>query len=73
LLRYIEIDAELHKVLAVLKMRRSAHAHDLRTYEITPEGIVVGAPLRNYRGILTGAPQHNGGPQPSKRGKPRPV
>ena len=39
--RSIEIDGELRKVLAVLKMRGSDHSNELRTYEITKKGAAV--------------------------------
>jgi hypothetical protein len=37
-------------------MRGSRHGHDFVTYEVTAQGAIVGGPLRNYRGILTGIP-----------------
>ena len=55
--RYVEIEGELKSVLAVHKMRGSAHSHDFRTYEITETGAVVGGPLKNYRGIMSGHPK----------------
>lgn len=44
-------------MLAVVKMRGSEHSHAFRTYEITAHGAVVGSPLRNYHGIITGVPE----------------
>jgi len=55
--RIVEIDGVLRPLLAIHKMRGSAHSHDFRTYEITSNGAVVGGPLRNYRGIVTGVPE----------------
>ena len=54
--RYVEIDDHLEKILAVVKMRGSDHATDFRRYELTPQGAVVGEPLRGYHGITTGVP-----------------
>jgi circadian clock protein KaiC len=54
--RYIELEGELRRVMAVIKMRGSDHSHELRTYEITPQGIRVGAALAEYDGIMTGVP-----------------
>jgi len=54
--RYAEMDGSLQKILAVVKLRGSPHSKELRTYEITEDGIVIGASLKNYRGIITGAP-----------------
>ena len=55
--RFVEIDGALRRVLAVHKMRGSAHSADFRGYDITAAGAVVGGPLRNYQGILTGVPE----------------
>jgi len=54
--RFVEIGGELRQVLAVIKMRGSSHSRDFRTYEITENGAVVGGPLRDYHGIITGVP-----------------
>lgn len=55
--RFVEIGGELRQVLAVVKMRGSGHSRDFRTYEVTANGAVVGGPLRNYHGIVTGVPE----------------
>jgi hypothetical protein len=55
--RFVEIDGVLRTVLAIHKMRGSHHSHEFLTYEITSQGAVIGGPLRNYRGILTGVPE----------------
>jgi circadian clock protein KaiC len=55
--RFVEIDGVLRTVMAIHKMRGSAHSHDFLTYEVTSQGAFVGGPLRNYRGILTGVPK----------------
>ena len=55
--RYVELEGQLRTVLAVVKMRGSAHSHDFREYVITAHGMVVGESLRAYRGILTGFPE----------------
>jgi circadian clock protein KaiC len=54
--RYIEIEGELRRVMAVIKMRGSDHSHEIRTYEVTARGVVVGGPLKEYDGIITGIP-----------------
>ena len=54
--RYVEIGGRLAKVLAVVKMRGSAHSLDLRLYEITDAGAIVGTSLGGYQGITTGVP-----------------
>ena len=54
--RYVEIEGQLRKVLAVVKMRGSSHSRDFRAYEITAEGVLLGEGLREYHGITTGVP-----------------
>jgi circadian clock protein KaiC len=54
--RYIELEGELRRVMAVIKMRGSDHSHELRTYEINPKGVTVGDALTEYDGIMTGVP-----------------
>jgi circadian clock protein KaiC len=54
--RYVELEGALKRVMAVVKVRGSAHAKDLRLFEITDDGIVVGEGVVNYQGLLTGSP-----------------
>lgn len=55
--RYVELEGQIKRVMAVVKVRGSAHDKDLRLFEITADGIVVGDRLAHYRGLLTGNPQ----------------
>ena len=54
--RYIELQGQLQRAMAVVKVRGSAHSKDLRTFEITEKGIVMGGALGEYEGLLTGSP-----------------
>ena len=54
--RYIEMEGELRRVMAVIKMRGSDHSHEIRSYKVTANGVVVGGPLKEYDGIITGVP-----------------
>jgi circadian clock protein KaiC len=54
--RYVEIEGELLRVIAVIKVRGSDHSHEFRMYEITANGVVVGDALKEYDGIITGVP-----------------
>jgi circadian clock protein KaiC len=54
--RYVEIEGELRKVLAVVKMRGSDHSREFRAYEITANGVLLRESLRDYDGIITGMP-----------------
>jgi circadian clock protein KaiC len=55
-LRYVSINGQLRKMLLVVKMRRSAHSIDMWEYQITAGGVVVGQPLRGFRGLLSSIP-----------------
>src|SRR5690606_19279777 len=54
-LRYVEVERELKKVVAVVKMRGSQHSKAYREYEITDHGFVVGGDLNGYTGRISGA------------------
>jgi len=55
--RYIELKGQLRRVMAVVKVRGSAHSKDLRTFEITEKGIVMGETRGEDEGLLTGSPE----------------
>jgi circadian clock protein KaiC len=65
--RYVEIEGELGRVMAVIKMRGSEHSHEFRRYEVTPKGVVVGGTLKEYDGIITGVPTLRAKPGKAKR------
>ena len=54
--RYIEVESRLKRIMAVVKVRGSAHSDELHLFEITGEGIVIGEPLAEYQGLLSGQP-----------------
>ena len=56
-LRYVEIDGQLCKVLMVVKMRRGAHSKDIRQYEISSHGVVLGERLTTRDQLITGIPR----------------
>ena len=56
-LRYIEVRGALQKAIGVLKKRMSGFEKTLREIEVTPQGIALGAPLVDLRGILLGVPE----------------
>jgi circadian clock protein KaiC len=54
--RYVELDSRLERVMAVVKLRGSAHSNELRLFSIDDEGIHLGERLAGQRGLLTGRP-----------------
>jgi len=58
--RYVELKGELQRIMAVVKVRGSAHSKALRAFEITNDGIVMGETFAGYEGLLTGHPESIG-------------
>jgi circadian clock protein KaiC len=56
-LRYVEIGAQLRKVLMIVKMRGGDHSKDIREYEVTSEGLRIGERLLGYHGLISGIPK----------------
>jgi len=54
--RYIEVDSRLKRVMAVVKVRASAHSDELRLFSIDSGGIQIGATLADHEGLLGGRP-----------------
>ena len=54
--RYIEVDSRLRRMLAVVKVRASAHSDELRLFEIDRDGIQIGGMLLDQEGLLGGRP-----------------
>jgi len=55
--RYIAFEGRLQRIMGVVKVRGSAHSKDLRAFEITKEGLVMGEKMGSYEGLLTGSPE----------------
>jgi circadian clock protein KaiC len=55
--RYFEIDGELRTFLTVVKTRARGHSRELRAYEVTSAGIVVGKRLSEFTGVITAVPR----------------
>src|SRR5471032_2543217 len=52
--RYVELEGQFKRVLSVVKVRASNHSKEIRLFEVTDDGIVVGEPATQYAGLLTG-------------------
>lgn len=60
--RYIEVQGQLRRMMAVVKIRASSHSTDLRLFHIDENGIHVGEALANYEGVLSGSPARSQSP-----------
>ena len=66
LMRYIELEGRLKRMMSVVKLRGSQHSKELRLYEITNEGLVIGNGLTGYEGLMTGTPRRLNHLQPKQ-------
>ena len=62
--RYLELESRLTRVMAVVKVRASVHSQEIRRYDISERGIVIGEMVRDFEGLLAGRPTRT---HPSKR------
>jgi circadian clock protein KaiC len=60
--RYIEVDSRLLRMMAVVKVRASAHSDELRLFSIGDNGIRVGERLPDQEGLLGGRPTRKSAP-----------
>lgn len=64
LIRFFEAQGRLRKAISILKHRGGGHEDAIRELRIDRQGIRVGQPLVDFRGVLTGTPEYFGARQP---------
>jgi circadian clock protein KaiC len=64
LLRYFEALGEVRQAISVVKKRRSGHERTIREIKLGAGGVIVGQPLRQFEGVLTGVPRYRGEESP---------
>lgn len=64
LLRYFEFAGTVRQAISVVKKRTGAHERTVRECRVQRGGLHVGAPLYEFRGVLTGVPEYVGGDAP---------
>lgn len=57
LLRYFEARGRLRRAVSVVKRRGGGHEQTLREFGLGAGGVLVGEPLKDFQGVLTGTPQ----------------
>jgi circadian clock protein KaiC len=57
LMRFFEARGALKKAVSVVKKRSGFHEDTIREFRMARNGIVVGEPLLNFQGVMTGVPQ----------------
>lgn len=56
LLRYFELSGEIRKAVSVVKKRSGSHEKAIRPFTIGADGLMVGPPLTEFHGVLSGTP-----------------
>ena len=56
LMRYFEARGEVRQAISVMKKRGGRHERTVREFRLSSDGVYVGEPLREFRGVLTGVP-----------------
>jgi circadian clock protein KaiC len=56
LLRYFEAKGRIRKALSIVKRRGGKHDTAIRDFTMSENGLAIGLPLDDYRGVLTGVP-----------------
>ena len=64
LLRYFEAQGAIRQAISVVKKRRGAHERTIRELQLTATGVLLGEPLREFEGVLTGVPRYRGTQRP---------
>ena len=60
-LRYFEAYGEVKQAIAVVKKRSGGHEKSIREFKLmSGKGIVIGEPLKQFQGVLTGVPVFHG-------------
>jgi circadian clock protein KaiC len=68
-LRYFEAAGEVRQSIAVIKKRSGRHEKTIREFKLeSGKGIRVGQPLKDFHGVLTGAPVFRGRAEQVMRG-----
>lgn len=59
-MRFFETGGEVRKAISVVKTRTSDHERTIREFRVGPGGLILGEPLRNFQGVLSGVPSFVG-------------
>jgi circadian clock protein KaiC len=60
LLRFFEAAGKVRKAISVVKKRSGGHEDTVRELKVGPGRIVVGEPLSDFQGVLSGVPHYIG-------------
>jgi circadian clock protein KaiC len=64
MVRFFEAEGRIRKAISVVKNRAGPHEDTIRELRIDSRGVRVGAPLKEFAGVLSGAPRYVGSNAP---------
>jgi circadian clock protein KaiC len=64
LFRYFEAGGCVRRAISVVKKRNGYHERSIRELDMNERGILIGEPLADFHGILTGTPSYVGKAEP---------
>lgn len=59
LLRYVELSGRIGRAINIMKVRGATHSKEIRSFEITSDGISIDKVIQAQTGVLTGMPVFN--------------
>jgi circadian clock protein KaiC len=62
LFRYFEASGEVRRAISVVKKRSGVHERTIRELTMSQDGLVIGPPLSDFHGVLSGMPEFMGEP-----------
>ena len=68
LMRYFEVQGSVRQAISVVKKRSGNHERTIRECKVGKGGLLVGKPLSEFHGVLTGVPKYEGSEGPLMRG-----
>jgi len=69
-LRYFEAYGVVKQAIVVVKKRSGAHEKTIREFKlVSGKGIVIGKPLKEFQGVLTGVPIFRGSEKQIMKGR----
>ena len=60
LLRYFEARGEVRQAVSVIKKRTGTHERTIRELRVEARGILIGEPILDFQGVLSGLPEFRG-------------
>jgi circadian clock protein KaiC len=66
--RFFEALGNIRKAISIIKKRSGPHEAAVRELSMSAGGLVIGPPLTDFQGVLTGVPAYLGGEKGGSRG-----